>query len=211
MPTALVLALALAAALPAAADKESPLDDARLEEVKPDLEALFERVDEAGLPGPLFEAKVREGLVKKVAPEKILAALGSLEKSCLEAKKLLEASGLKAKPAHIGAVSQALSLGVAKKDAARLLDGLAAAKAGTGMVGKSLLVVVMMVEAGVAGSEAVDRVLAIVASGGEKGLDAWIKKNTKSAKKSGAPSKGKAAKKKAKGKAPGKSHGTHGK
>lgn len=211
MPTALVLVLALAAAMPAAADKESPLDDARLEEIKPDLEALFERVDEAGLPGPLFEAKVREGLVKKVAPEKILAALGSLEKSCLEAKKLLEASGLKTQPAHIGAVSQALSLGVAKKDAARLLDGLAAAKAGTGMVGKSLLVVVMMVEAGVAGSEAVDRVLAIVESGGEKGLDAWIKKNTKSAKKSGAPSKGKAAKKKAKGKAPGKSHGTHGK
>ncbi|MBW2264107.1 MAG: hypothetical protein JRG91_19255 [Deltaproteobacteria bacterium] len=212
--TVFLLLLGLTVSAPAQAGKGSLLEDERLYGVKTDLAALFERVDEAGLPGPLFEAKVREGLVKKVLPKKILGALGKLEKVCLEAKKLLVASGLKASPASIGSVAQVLSLGVAKQDVARLLAGLADAKAGPGVVAKSLLVVVMMSEGGTKGTAAVDQVLAIVVSAGEKGLDDWIGKNVKSAKKGGGQSKkkkakGKSGKKKhkAKGKAPGKSHG----
>ena len=93
------------------------------------------------------------------------------------------------------------------------------AKAGPGVVGKSLLVVVMMREGGAEGTAAVDQVLTIVDSVGQKGLDDWIEKNLKSVKKSAGQSKskkkakGKPGKKKhkAKGKAPGKSHGAHGK
>ncbi len=208
---AIVLGLVLAFCLPAHAGKGSLLEDERLEGVKAELKALFERIGEEGLPGPLFEAKVREGLVKKVPPEKILGALGTLEKRCLEAKTLLETSGLKASPGHIGSVSQALEAGVSKQDAARLLAGLSEVDAGKNLVGKSVLVVVMMREGGTDGAQAVDRTLAIVESGGEKGLDEWIKENSKSAKKDETKANPGKKKPKAKGKAPGKSHGSHGK
>jgi hypothetical protein len=212
--TAVLIGLALAVSLPAHG-KGPLIEDERLAEVKAELEALFDQVDEAGLPGPLFEAKVREGLVKKVPAKKILGALSKLEKSCLEAKKLIEESGLEASPARIGAVSQVLSLGVGKEDVARLLSELSKAKAGTDAVAKSLLVVAMMKESGTPGPAAVDKVLVIVDSFGEKGLDDWIKKNSKSLTKDGAKKKAKGkpgqkkhkAKGKAKGKAPGKSHG----
>jgi hypothetical protein len=214
LPAAAVLALGLSLCFPALAGTAKVLEDERLAEVKTDLEGLFERIDEAGLPATMFEAKVREGLVKKVPPAKILGALGKMEKTCLDARKLLVASGLKATPSLIGSVFQALQAGVSKDDAARLLEGLVESKASQDLVGKSLLVVVMMRESGTAGTEAVSKTLAIVDADGKSGLDAWLKKNSKSTKKGGSKSqdkkaKGKPGKKKhkAKGKSPGKSHG----
>jgi hypothetical protein len=211
-PAIVVLGIALVLSGPVLAAQGSLLEDERLADVRSDLEALFERVQEAGLPGALFEAKVREGLVKKVPSAKIVGALGVLEKRCLEGKKLLQASGLKPTPGRIGSVTQALAAGVSSEDVGRLLCALVEAKAGQGTIDKSLLVVVMMREGGTEGSAAVDGALAIVHASGSKGLDDWIKKHSKSTKKTTSPTKGKkgkAGKKKhkAKGKAPGKSHG----
>jgi len=213
-PSIVVLGLALVLSGPVLAAPGSLLEDERLSDVKADLQALFERVQEAGLPGALFEAKVREGLVKKVPAGKILGALGALEKRCLRAKELLQASGMKPSPGRIASVSQALVAGVSDEDVGRLLSALVEAKAGQGTISKTLLVVVMMQEGGSGSTEAVDQALAILHGSGEKGLDSWIKKHTKSVKAPTSVSgdkkaKGKAGKKKhkAKGKAPGKSHG----
>lgn len=201
----------------AAQKAPSVLEDERLEGVRAEMVALFMQVEEAGLPVALFEAKVREGLVKKVEPAKILSALGKLEERCSKAMGLIEKSGMKPTASSVGYTAELMQLGVGEEDAARLLDGLS--KADAALLEKGLIVTIMMREQGVAGPEAVDRVLAIVEKGGKKGLDTWLESTSKKGskdkdgKKKSKTKKSKKGPKKSSGKAkaPGKSPKSHGK
>jgi hypothetical protein len=219
---ALAVAVCLIAATPTAShagEKSAPavVADARLDEVRSDIEALFAQVDEAGLPEALFEAKVREGLVKKVAPAKILAALGALKTRCVKAKELITGSGAKPTSASIGYTAELLAQGVAEKDAARLLAGLSKGKKDAVLVERGLFAAIMMVEQGASGAEAVDRILGIAAKHGKKGIDSWIAGEIKKASKAkGGDKKSKSKKSKPKKgpkKGPGKSKSpkSHGK
>src|SRR3569833_4117649 len=55
-------------------------DDARLGATRASLQATVDRAEAAGLPGRPLVIKVREGLAKGVPPERIAAAVESLER-----------------------------------------------------------------------------------------------------------------------------------
>jgi hypothetical protein len=193
------------------------VEDARLDEVRPELEGLFAEVDEEGLPLEIFTAKVREGLVKKVAPQKIASALEKLLITAKQASGLLEESGREPAPGLVRFMTELLGMGVGKQDAVRFLEGFA--KADPKTLEKGLIVALMMVEKGAGGPEAVDGVLGIYGKDGSKGLDAWMKSASSKGGKSGKkkpdskkdkPGKGKPAPH-GDAKGPGKSPGPHGK
>lgn len=212
----LVLLVGLVIPAPARAGTPPILEDERLEEVKAEVAAVFEKVDEGDLPEALFVAKVREGLVKKVEAKKIVVALEKLEGRCSRAKQLISSSGLKPVPSSIGHMADLLAKGLSDKDGARLLKEFAKAKAGTALLDKGLVAAIMMTDKGLGTTQAVDKVLSILKKGGSKGLESWIKtayaKGYESEGKSkDSKAKGKKGPKKPKGKAPGKSSKPHGK
>lgn len=216
---ATVLLMLILAGPATAGEAPQILEDERLSEVKGELEALFEGLAEAKLPEELFVAKIREGLVKKVEAKKILAALEKLEIRCRKAVKILASGGYKASASSTGYAAELMGLGAGEEQVRSLVAGLAKAKADVAFLDKALVVAIMMVEAGTPAGEAVDEVLGIVEKDGQKGLDAWIEKQSKSGTKTGkvktSPGgpKGKPGHGKSSGKAksPGKSQKHHGK
>ncbi len=178
----LVLALVAAPALAGEGGEAgaSLLDDPRLVEVKADLEALLDSLGEEGLPVEPFEAKIREGLVKKVAPSKILAALEAMHVRFVKVTALFVKSGAKKGKASVQLGAGLLAAGTSETDVARLLAGLASCELDKTSVDKALLVALMMTEKG-NGDTAVDEVLAILGKKGTKGLDAWLAKQKSTA------------------------------
>ena len=171
----------------------SLLDDPRLEKVSEDLAGIFDALEDDGLPVGMLEAKIREGLVKKVAPEKILGAVRVLDGRLRKFASLVEDASQPATAGSYELGTQLLAFGLADTDARRLLEGFSDAKLDAKDTEKGLLVTVMAVEKGKTPGQAVDHVLSILADGGKKGLDAEIAKHAGKGPKGKGP-KGKSPK-----------------
>lgn len=118
--------------LVAAADPQKPAlpDDARLTPVRPALERQLGRARAAGLPTDVVVAKVREGLAKNIAPDRIEGAVERLVSGLEESRSFavertgrapsqgLVASLAKARLAGVDLASSALVLKDVKDDAA---------------------------------------------------------------------------------------------
>jgi hypothetical protein len=178
-------------AVPARALASDLLEDPRLSEVKADLSSILEDATAKGLPAELLEAKIREGLVKKVAAHKIVTATKVLEGQCEKASKLLGKAGIAPSAKEIGLVVSLAAAGLSDGDAKRLFAGLVASKLDSSYREKALLITLAITEKGTPAKDAVTQVLSIVAKQGEKGLDGWGKKKKSSDKpKPKGPSKG---------------------
>lgn len=183
----------------------SVVEDESLAEVKVELEALFARIQESKLPAKLFEAKAREGIVKKVPAKKILAALVTLEKRCVTASTLLSKAGLKATEPNIELAVSLLAAGLNEAQLEKLLEGISAGKLDPSYDEKALLIALVLTETGGNGPGAVTTVVDLVKTRGQKGIDTWFEKN-KGSKKGKKPGKAKG-----KAKAKGKPHKPHAK
>ena len=118
MSGAVSLAAKVAVALTVAQAVVLP-DDPRLGPVRPQLEELVSRVTRAGLPADLVVSKVREGLAKGVAPERIEAAAARLTDSLQAAGKFVAERRPGAPPATelIRALAEAHLAGLALQEA----------------------------------------------------------------------------------------------
>jgi hypothetical protein len=110
----------------AAFEKEiqSVLGDERLSAVKVEVAAIFESLKTEGLPLEPFLSKIREGLVKKVDPGKIVKALGTLEGRYGKAASLLDEKKIPASSENLAAVVDMISAGVNEKSVGLLLAGI---------------------------------------------------------------------------------------
>jgi hypothetical protein len=105
-------------------EMQSVLGDERLSAVKGEVAAIFESVKTEGLPLEPFLSKIREGLVKKVDPGKIVKALKTLEGRYGKAASLLEEKKIPASSENLAAVVDMISSGVAEKSVELLLAGI---------------------------------------------------------------------------------------
>jgi hypothetical protein len=192
-------------------DPATVLEDARLDEVRGELTELFARVEKAGLPLDMFADKVREGLVKKVAPSKIVTALEALEKRSMRARELLVDSGLKPRASSVELSVALLAAGIQDEPAAELMSTVRDHGLGDCCLDKALLVTLLITEMGTPGADAVSLVLELVRDKGEEGLEEWLEAKSGSKPDKDKSDKGKKPKgKKPKGKKPkgkGKSKG----
>lgn len=149
----------LGAAGPAAA--QSAFEEPRLESVRDRLEAAASTARTEGLPVELLEAKVREGLAKRVPPPRIAAAVDTLLEDLRTADRLVSrVSGVDGadRKALVRGATEALTAGADARAVDRLIASIARSDAPqtTPLIQEALVVTAELAERGVDGRLAAD-------------------------------------------------------
>lgn len=117
--------LASAQDAPPAQATEHPMDDPRVASVRPRLLAAAARAEAEGLPPAWIESKVREGLAKHVAAERIAAAVEQLAGRMHDAAAIARAMPMSGRTAVARAVLDALAVGARAEGLGQLVREVA--------------------------------------------------------------------------------------
>lgn len=159
----------------ASAQGPSPLADARLSEVRPQLETSLTTAQNEGLPTQPLVEKMREGLAKHIPPPRIAAAVQMLLTQLRTADQLLSKVPASAKVPHdrlVMAAAEALMAGAEPHALSQLVTALthsAHGQAAAPLVEEAVVVVAELGERGLDGRLAATSVLTAYRTQGRQG------------------------------------------
>lgn len=171
------LSIALAAALaPQRANAQSPAADARLAGVRPQLEAARRAAASESLPPEWIDAKIAEGLAKRVPPQSIAAAVQTLLGRMRTADRLLRP--LPGRPSATGrrralrATVDALAAGAPERGIGAIVSDIARSRSARAWddAREAMVVVAELGERGFGGGEAANLARRAYGQRGRDGL-----------------------------------------